>query len=230
MDKSDSWRLSGASTPVEASAAQSTLLHHAPVVWSDWPLRVDAETWQRDSHDLFDYESRIVQQRGFLVSRHFRVVRIGTKVEVLMDGQYPPPTEEIIDYLLNVRVRDGRYVVAPAERAPTPNSSVVPKKLWLIVKDLPDERHILCEGDVIKLGRFRLRVKQLARQVDGEPPPELRLEDVVSDIPQISEEEARTMQCRICLLDGGTAEDPLICPCNCKGSIKFVHVECLRHW
>lgn len=38
------------------------------------------------------------------------------------------------------------------------------------------------------------------------------------------------MQCRICLLEGNQANDPLISPCDCKGSIRFVHLECLRHW
>lgn len=40
----------------------------------------------------------------------------------------------------------------------------------------------------------------------------------------------REMQCRICLLEGNQEGDPLISPCECKGSIKFVHVQCLRHW
>lgn len=38
------------------------------------------------------------------------------------------------------------------------------------------------------------------------------------------------MQCRICLLEGNQENDPLISPCDCKGSIRFVHLECLRHW
>lgn len=35
--------------------------------------------------------------------------------------------------------------------------------------------------------------------------------------------------CRICF--GITSNvDPLICPCKCIGSVKYIHVECLKHW
>ncbi|KAF4652077.1 hypothetical protein FOZ61_009935, partial [Perkinsus olseni] len=36
--------------------------------------------------------------------------------------------------------------------------------------------------------------------------------------------------CRICLMEGSTADDPFIAPCHCSGSIKYVHINCLRHW
>mmetsp|Transcript_9558 Transcript_9558/g.13360 ORF Transcript_9558/g.13360 Transcript_9558/m.13360 type:complete len:1184 (-) Transcript_9558:21-3572(-) len=44
----------------------------------------------------------------------------------------------------------------------------------------------------------------------------------------LSEEEAEDDMCRICL--GGTDEGRLISPCLCRGSIRFVHLECLQHW
>lgn len=42
--------------------------------------------------------------------------------------------------------------------------------------------------------------------------------------------------CRICLdeeaenPDGGFPEDPFITPCKCTGSMKFIHVNCIRGW
>ena len=35
-------------------------------------------------------------------------------------------------------------------------------------------------------------------------------------------------QCRFCLEDA--EEDQLVAPCNCDGSHKFVHAECLAEW
>ena len=35
-------------------------------------------------------------------------------------------------------------------------------------------------------------------------------------------------QCRFCLEDAD--EDQLVAPCNCDGSHKFVHAECLAEW
>jgi hypothetical protein len=36
--------------------------------------------------------------------------------------------------------------------------------------------------------------------------------------------------CRICLGDENTDPNPLITPCRCAGTMKFIHIECLREW
>ena len=36
--------------------------------------------------------------------------------------------------------------------------------------------------------------------------------------------------CRICYADNNTDENPLICPCICKGSMKYIHYMCLKSW
>ncbi|KAL8430663.1 hypothetical protein ACSSS7_005798 [Eimeria intestinalis] len=142
------------------------------------------------------------------------------------------------DFLLSIRCsRDGKYVVMPADRSATGASSAVvtPQKLWSIVREQNNNKHVLQENDVIKLGRYKLRVKQLVaqsskREDDSSAPPEipdLRLDD---GDPPLSFVASNDMQCRICLLEGNQEDDPLISPCDCKGSIRFVHLECLRHW
>lgn len=109
----------------------------------------------------------------------------------------------------------GRFLVSPPEKNLQTHSTVMPKRVWLIVKELPRGHHQLQEADVIKLGRFKLRVKQLVKS--GPSSLELRLDDVETPHSTVTPEEAVTMQCRICLLDGGTEKDPLVCPCQCKG-------------
>ena len=36
--------------------------------------------------------------------------------------------------------------------------------------------------------------------------------------------------CRICYGENYNDENPLICPCICKGSMKYIHYICLRNW
>jgi hypothetical protein len=36
--------------------------------------------------------------------------------------------------------------------------------------------------------------------------------------------------CKICFSDEFTTENPLITPCQCVGSVKNVHLDCLRSW
>lgn len=63
-------------------------------------------------------------------------------------------------------IRAGRFSVVPADKnvqTVSTAAALMPKKLWLIVKELPSGNHQLQEADVIKLGRFKLRVKQLVK-------------------------------------------------------------------
>ena len=36
--------------------------------------------------------------------------------------------------------------------------------------------------------------------------------------------------CRVCYGDDSTDENPLISPCKCKGSMKYIHYKCLKNW
>lgn len=44
-----------------------------------------------------------------------------------------------------------------------------------------------------------------------------------------SEEEDGDL-CRICQIAGGSPTNPLLEPCGCVGSLRFVHQECLKKW
>ena len=36
--------------------------------------------------------------------------------------------------------------------------------------------------------------------------------------------------CRVCYGEDTSEENPLICPCICKGSMKYIHYQCLKNW
>ncbi|KAJ4459559.1 putative E3 ubiquitin-protein ligase MARCH1/8 [Paratrimastix pyriformis] len=42
--------------------------------------------------------------------------------------------------------------------------------------------------------------------------------------------EDSSVQCRICRSGPGSVASPLIAPCRCRGSLKFVHQACLLQW
>ena len=49
----------------------------------------------------------------------------------------------------------------------------------------------------------------------------------MSIIPQTIMDGA---ECRICFESLSTREDPLISPCLCNGTSKWVHKKCIQHW
>ena len=36
--------------------------------------------------------------------------------------------------------------------------------------------------------------------------------------------------CRICLLVRNSKSNPLLSPCDCRGSVRYIHLHCLNHW
>jgi E3 ubiquitin-protein ligase DOA10 len=36
--------------------------------------------------------------------------------------------------------------------------------------------------------------------------------------------------CRICLCEEDDETNEMICPCNCAGTMKEIHINCLREW
>mmetsp|Transcript_100229 Transcript_100229/g.266418 ORF Transcript_100229/g.266418 Transcript_100229/m.266418 type:complete len:414 (-) Transcript_100229:150-1391(-) len=189
-------------------------------------VQVVTSTWARDSHDLFDFEAHPLLTQTFTVSKSMVCVRNGTEVQMVTndrsDREQPPAGG---DPLLRLVQRDGAFWV---DRA---TSSGHAKKLWLVVRDLPTASHRLAEGDVMKLGRFKFRVHQLALACGGAA-PELRLDDFGAGCSAEASRggELQSACCRICLLEGPGEDDPLIAPCRCRGSIEHVHLGCLRHW
>lgn len=189
-------------------------------------IQVVSNTWARDSHDLFDFESHQTESKTFTVRRSALCVRNGTEVDMAAEDGDAPLGK---DPLIRVVERSGTFWV---DKAVCASPSACPKKLWMVVRDVSPRGHKLSESDVIKLGRFKFRVRQLVTAEHGDVQPNLGLDDtsMCECCSDIHSEEMKSKTCRICLLEGPGEDDPLITPCMCKGSIEYVHLKCLRHW
>lgn len=60
------------------------------------------------------------------------------------------------------------------------------------------------------------------------PRVHFNMQDTTFDEPPVTEEPADERTCRICFC--GPEEGRLISPCMCKGTMKYVHLDCLQHW
>ena len=68
----------------------------------------------------------------------------------------------------------------------------------------------------------------------SEPQEKLLKINVVKNIKQnesiFSKVEKKNILCRICYMEEESPKNPLIQPCICDGSLKYVHLACLRQW
>ncbi|XP_021069361.1 probable E3 ubiquitin-protein ligase MARCH10 isoform X2 [Mus pahari] len=65
-----------------------------------------------------------------------------------------------------------------------------------------------------------------ATEIKADPEKLRKLQE--SLLEEDSEEEGDL--CRICQIAGGSPANPLLEPCGCVGSLRFVHQECLKKW
>ena len=113
------------------------------------------------------------------------------------------------------------------------------EKLWLVVKSLKQKSgpsgYLLSEGDVLRIGRCKFRIKELKKE-PGPVYEGFSLSDMISggeEESEDSEEPTDTVRfklpCRICLSEHNPDDNPLISPCNCGGTMKYIHLKCLQN-
>ena len=87
--------------------------------------------------------------------------------------------------------------------------------------------HVLSEGDIIKLGRVSFKITSLRALEEKQLTQNTQeSDDIDLDIPN----EREPGVCKICLFDDSDPCNPLISPCNCSGSMKYIHLICLQKW
>lgn len=104
------------------------------------------------------------------------------------------------------------------------------KRLWLAIRHSNPKGVDLKEGDVIKLGRIRIKVR---RVVTTPGPVEGSIQKCFESLASHIDAEEKLDEealCRICFCNENTENNPLIAPCECTGSIKYIHTDCIKQW
>jgi RING-variant domain len=88
----------------------------------------------------------------------------------------------------------------------------------VVVEESPEVRSSLIESAEIGAGVPKLQ----APLVKGGLSAPTQIENLVNkDIDR---------SCRICLDESETEKNPLITPCKCIGSVRYIHFDCLKAW
>jgi hypothetical protein len=103
--------------------------------------------------------------------------------------------------------------------------------MWLVVRFL-EEGHSgveLTQGQVIRLGRVKYLVKSL--RAGPEPAETSGAETQPSDDEAMPEEvDKAEATCRVCWEKETELSNPLISHCHCSGSVRFIHLDCMKRW
>ena len=90
---------------------------------------------------------------------------------------------------------------------------------------------------MIRFGKMIYRVKSIVQEANvriSSPRTRCQVTPEKSTHPttEISTTSAELGDnaCRVCFSADSSDGNPLICPCNCEGSVKHIHLDCLREW
>lgn len=182
-----------------------------------------AQTWDRESHGLYDYESKRVQKLEQKVETEGIMVRGKDNVTFR-------PNEENYDMdedttLFKLVKNDDKFYVRPI------NDNQANDRLWLVIRSLKDG-YIIKKHDILKLGRMKFKVKEFMTEneyFEGEhiePSPHQGFEE----LHEVQAADSEDIMCRFCWIGEQTEDNPIIGSCRCAGSIKYIHFNCLKLW
>ena len=80
---------------------------------------------------------------------------------------------------------------------------------------------------------FLPRIKSSEELIMKKPKQKIKLnnsKNINNNILFNKKKKKQQKSCRICYGENSGKENPLICPCTCKGSMKFIHFLCLKNW
>jgi len=235
--------------PTRALNSNFSIIFKELMSFGAYKLKVSAKTWKRDSYGLFDYENSNVNSQDLSIIYSGKLVRENHQLNFVNyvqssqksnreDDNAPSTASE---NLINIQeVRDGVKVFSHT-------SATDSNLLWAVIKQ-GNKDQILAVGDEIKFGRVKFKITQVKIISENEASKNNKksIIDSLKDHMQISQSAARDEErsthksmrssmadncCKICLYDKSEEDnDPLISPCNCIGSVKYVHLKCMQNW
>ena len=156
--------------------------------------------------------------------------------KIYTDDSYPK--DSIIDLLFNININNQITSINFPKQ----------KKVYLLLKGKLDEElkklYKINEGDIIKIGECHIKILKIILPVninnnnninnlnDNEKITDLKENNNNLDNSLITSSQSisNKIYCKICYSTLNSLEDPLINPCKCSGSMKYIHLSCLKHW
>lgn len=205
-------------------------------------VEVKRVTWSKDSHGLFDYESKSVNFIKDKISSSAMFFTEGNEIKFQQTPRRANDVEEEHSNFLFSIQQDGAENERFFLRAPRIESYDSNKQnLFLIVRSLKNEEGVqrgypLELGDILRLGRIEFKVieyqdHELKRHSLFEEGDDMKTEAYNLSVKVCTRDsDNEKPQCKYCLMDESEVDEALVNPCNCKGSSGCVHMSCLQKW
>ena len=243
---------------------------------SYYTLEITSHIWLKKTDDLFDFDSENKLTKYYSITKEDKenyIICYKENSEETNDIVSPSLLKEklsknlttkIISVLIYNNSISNFSLINPFKRKNRENlfSPKNCERIWAVIPQ--NDYSIIKEGDIIKLGRLRLKFDKISfsnkntktennlinsrmsnTMININTNPMTTSNDFMLNINNnnLSEEmtknnfvletekEKETIEkiyCRLCYQEESTVLDPLLCPCKCKGSMRYIHFSCLK--
>jgi len=210
-------------------------------------VEIKTVTWSKDSHGLFDYESKNVNYTKSKIETSSKIYKDGGDISVkslkeaeLSSKEKAPNEPNFLFSIIGDAEKNDKFSIKIDDAPYKDDDEAKNNSLFLIVRSLKNEDgtqkgYNLEIGDIIRLGRIEYRVIEyrthtlqtisLYNMAPTKPCPfNLISKEVLPNNAGIKRE------CRICFMDENDSQEMLVNPCNCKGTSEYVHIKCIQDW
>ena len=217
-------------------------------------LKINSRTWLKETEDLFDFETSNTSENEYNITNFDKEYFI---IKQKVDSEEKEKIEFInkpISIKKKILSDKATKVLGVIKYNKLKSNITIINSFKSRYELFPlDEFMNINEGDIIKLGKIRIKFdkisfksknKSLFEIIQQESPKDLITEpnfdsnnattnrimitSLGNSTSLINNEIKSKIICRLCYLDESTITDPLISPCNCSGTMKYIHLSCLK--
>ena len=244
---------------------------------SYYTLEITSHIWLKKTDDLFDFDSENKLTKYYSLTKEDKenyIICYKENSEETNDIISPEALKEKLVQNLTTKVISVllfnnstlNFSIINSLKRKNRENIFTPKnceRIWTVIPQ--NDYSIIKEGDIIKLGRLRLKFDKIyfinnknnkseynnllnsrvsnsminintnliSTSNDFMPNMNNNLSEELTKNnfmlePEKEKETIEKIYCRLCYQEESTVLDPLLCPCKCKGSMKYIHFSCLK--
>jgi len=244
---------------------------------SYYTLEITSHIWLKKTDDLFDFDSENKLTKFYSISKEDKenyIISFKENSEETNDIISSKELKEKLSQNLTTKIisvlmfnnSTSNFSIINSLKRKNRENIFTPKnceRMWSVIPQ--NDYSIIKEGDIIKLGRLRLKFDKISftnknnktentnllnsrasyTMLNINTNPMTTSNDFMINInnnnlseeltknnfiiePEKEKETIEKIYCRLCYQEESTVLDPLLCPCKCKGSMKYIHFSCLK--